>query len=229
MRFYARQIAPEYQQSYLDLDREYLPGLILDGNRHFSGLIPEEFQRIWDYYDDAAAHLEDIIDRMPSPYRNASELIQDFFPAGDYRSSGRYSTRAIHAIREALKLYGTRAYYSGAHILDMLDALTGHDWRYMELRGCCQGDWQGVYYDSSLWSLEALRAFEIEYFNLGEEWIIHDTNAEPDGPDDVCGYSVYISGDDTRAELADVIGCSPEELTLYAWSGWSRSATYKEA
>ena len=228
-KFYARQIAPEYQISPFWDTIENETGIILDGNSRISGYMPDEYQHIWDAFDDAAQEIENQdMKNGYAAYSSATEAIQAYFPASEYRSSGRYSTRDIHAIREALRLYGTRDYYQGDYILNMLDALTGHDWRYIELRGCCQGDWQGCYYDSTLWSPDALRALEIEYFNLGEEWMIHDDETEPGCPEDITGYSVYITGDDSRTELADVIGCDPEELKLYRFRGWTRSAAYEE-
>ena len=81
------------------------------------------------------------------------------------------------------------------------------------------------------WSPEALEAFETEYFNTGSEWIVHDTDAEPEGPEDIQGFSCYCHGwrtEDIKKEIANAYGESGAEVILYEFSGYSRIANYKE-
>lgn len=229
-KFYARQIAPEYQESpFWETYTQSDSGLILTGNGLLSEFIPDKYVPVFEWYEDAAQEMESLEDGNPANFYNTvPELIQGFFPAGKYRDADSYTSDDLEQIRAALRLYQSRAYWEGQHFAAMLDALTGHEWRYVELHGCCQSEWQGCYYDSTMWRQEGLWELEAEYFNTGEEWIIHDDDTEPSSPEDITGCSVYITGDDSRAELAEIIGCDPEELKLYHFRGWTRRAEYEE-
>jgi len=80
------------------------------------------------------------------------------------------------------------------------------------------------------WSREALAAFETMYFNTGSEWIIHDEENTPEGPEDISGYSCYIVADTEegiRKELAAVAGCAPSDLVIWAFDEFIRVAQYK--
>lgn len=109
-------------------------------------------------------------------------------------------------------------------ILRALHLVTGKRYEKRTIRGYCQGDWQEVYFPIDDYSPEAIRELEIEYFNLGTEWVI--TSA--DDPD---GFSVYCYGtshDEIKKEIADAAGVNPENITMYEFTGWSRSAEYME-
>lgn len=230
MKIYAKQVPPEYQESPLFLGEEFFPDdIILDGNRDYQSHTTPLYDRILQAYDEAAEHLEELqLHRRNATYGNVTEIVNDFFPALEYREKP-YNTREIGAIRRALELYGTRDYYNGRYITAMLDAITGQDWRNGTIKGCCQGDWQNVLYPAHAWSRERLEAFETEYFNTGTEWMVHDGPDAPETPDDICGYSVYVTSwreDDVKREIADAAGSDPDDVIMYHFTGWTRSAQY---
>ena len=73
-------------------------------------------------------------------------------------------------------------------------------------------------------------AFETMYFNTGSEWIIHDEENTPEGPEDISGYSCYIVADTEegiRKELAAVAGCAPSDIVMWAFDEFIRVAQYK--
>ena len=112
-----------------------------------------------------------------------------------------------------------------------LELISGEKWGNSTIRGCCQGDWQEVIYPA-IYGREWLECFEMEYFNTGSEWIIHDEDTAPETPEAVSGYSIYCYGwnnDLIRAEIAEAVGANPEEVILYRFNGWARSASYEEA
>lgn len=233
MKIYAKQINPEYQESPLFLGEEFFPeNIILDGNRDYKSHTMPVYDRIIEAYDEAAREIENLDLRNGcAAYNNATEAINDYFPALEYREKP-YNTRDIHRIREALRLYGTRKYYDGDYILDMLEAITGEAWAETTIRGCCQGEWQTVIYPVKSWSRESLEIFETEYFNTGSEWIVHDGNTDPDGPEDINGYSVYCHGwktEDIKKEIAEAHGAADAEVILYEFTGYSHIPNYKEA
>ena len=106
-----------------------------------------------------------------------------------------------------------------------LELLTGEKWAYTELRGTAQGDWNGCYYMADIWTRVQLNAVEMEYFNMGAEWRIKDEDGEEWGNT----YTHFWTDEENRAEIASVIGVEPEDVTLYLFDGWTRTANYKEA
>ena len=112
----------------------------------------------------------------------------------------------------------------------VLSVVTGHKWDWRIIRGYCQGDWNKIFYSVDDWSREALAAFETMYFNTGSEWIIHDEENTPEGPEDISGYSCYIVADTEegiRKELAAVAGCAPSDLVIWAFDEFIRVPQYK--
>ena len=76
-----------------------------------------------------------------------------------------------------------------------------------------------------------LQEFETQYFNEGTEWIIHDEQEAPEAPEDISGYSVYCIGRNTeqiKKEIAEITGASPEEITLFEFGGYTKTAYYTE-
>lgn len=230
MKIYAKQIPPEWQESPLFYG-DFPENIILDGNRNYNSHTIPVYDAIINHYDEAAQEIENLdLKNGYAAYSNATEAINDYFPALEYREKP-YNTRDIHRIREALRLYGTAAYYNGRYITAMLDAITGGDWYDGTIRGCCQGDWQTVIYDAKYWSRDRLDTFEIEYFNTGTEWMIHDGDTAPEGPEDIDGFTCYCHGwndEQIKAEIADVYGAPGAEVLLYEFTGYSKTAQYQE-
>lgn len=107
--------------------------------------------------------------------------------------------------------------------------VTGQPWKWSIIRGCCQSDWQEVFYPVNEWGREALTAFEVEYFNTGSEWIVHEGefNPEQNGPEDIEGHSIYCTSYKVQEEIAAYEGVKPEEVKLFEFSGFSRVPVYK--
>jgi hypothetical protein len=117
-------------------------------------------------------------------------------------------------------------------VIEALNLITGGEWDIKCIRGCCQSDWNYCYFDSKKWTDDALNALEVEYFNTGTEWIIHDGDEDPETPEDIDGYCVYCtewSNDGIRRQLAEAHGGNAEDVILYEFDGYSRIASYKEA
>lgn len=237
-KIYARQIAPEYQESplfigdYFDYDAEKLS---VCGNGHFCEHKTELFERVEQVLNDGelAEALEDIASGEGCyflPYcKNATEAITDYLPPE--RGGKRYSTKQIHDLRELVLDYAGSyaARDCDSIICDVLTIVSGERYDCRTIRGSCQGDWNTVFYAVSAWNDEALENFETEYFNEGTEWIIHDELNEPKAPEDISGYSVYCHGwnnDSIRREIAECAGVSPEDVVLYEYAGYSKVAKY---
>lgn len=107
-------------------------------------------------------------------------------------------------------------------ILRALHLLTGKRYNVYTLRGCCQGDWQTVYYPVEEYTREALNVLEIEYFNLGTEWAVNVDGC------DVYVYAYSDTPEKIREEIAAAVGAKMEEIQLHTFTGWKRTPEYEE-
>lgn len=222
MKIYARQIAPEYQESPLYTFDEWPENVFVFGNRHL--------QQHTGRLEDIKQALEDISD-VCNGWSCYSKLI-DVIPA---RDDGREYTRPERL--ELARLAKNYTEYSNcsddenAILCDVLELITGQKYEYTEIRGCCQRDWQNIIYPAE-YGREWLEQFETEYFNTGSEWIIHDDETPPECPEDIYGYSIYCCSwntDGIKKEISDAAGGNPDDVILYEFTGYARIACYSEA
>lgn len=217
---YAKQIAPEFQESPLFLDEESFPeNIAVCGNDRLIAHTPAVFDRVYNALRDGdlCSYLEELEAGEDCYYKNATAAIMDFLEP----EKPRYSTRDIHALKELVKAFSECPSAEENGILcRVLSVVTGKEWDWQTIRGCCQGDWNEAFYPVDLWSREALNAFETEYFNTGSEWIIHDEEKAPESPEDINGYSVYCVAYDEegiKKEIANIAGVQPDEVQLYTF------------
>ena len=117
-------------------------------------------------------------------------------------------------------------------LVDVLSIVTGEEWDYRNIHGCCQSEWNTVYYPVKYWTKESLDAFETMYFNTGSEWIVHEGDTEPTSPEEIDGCAYYcVSWNDEgiKKELAEAAGGNVEDVVLYKYSGSVSIPTYKVA
>lgn len=211
MKIYARQINPAYQESPFfkgDLDEAY-SGLVIDGNRSFNSHTTAEYDLIRENLEDMLYYYsEDNTDNL-----TVAEFLDDY---------------GFSYTDDTLPEWGTM-FEEGYYIFDRerddttawaLTLLTGDKWEYTTIKGSSQSDWQGCYYNTSLWSADSISNLAKEYFNEGTEWIIHDDDGEPETAEDIEGYSMYCYGystDKIREEIAAETGVNPEDVVLYEY------------
>lgn len=232
MKIYARQIAPEYQESPLFYDDEFFPGNInVYGNRHLKQHCSELFNRVWNvlYHGELLDAWEDLNDHGEGWYNSWAEALADLMPPEGREAYTRDERK--NKIPELLNRFNEcPSYMENSIICEVLEVVTGKSWSHGTINGCCQGDWQNVTYPSDEWTPEALEAFETEYFNTGSEWIIHDENGEPENPEDISGCTMYCHGwsdDQIRAEILDAAGGNSEdEVILYKFDGYHKIPVY---
>lgn len=248
MKYYARQIPPEYQESPIDVlgwDEVMYPGLVLTGNQDFHEHTTEVWDKLMDNWEDAHADSHVFLEYQEAKesdydfdeddwfinHESFREIIEDYLPPMPTR--GPYTDEEISKWLEVLDDMNDayeKSYEERGAICRALDLLTGKNWTWTELHGCCQGDWVLCYYDTDTWDREGIEYLEATYFNMGTEWIVHDGPDAPTSPEDIEGCSYYCVeyGDALKKELAGMIGCAPEELVMYEFNGFTRIAKYKE-
>lgn len=192
MKIKAYQVAPEYQESPLCLFDEVLEGMEICGNK--------------DYKRHTSATFDEVLECLE--YGNFS----------DFEFTGYKAER----LEELCNKYGTRGADDEGIIAEALFIITGQKWKYKQISGCCQSEWNYIYYRPDEWTAKALEYFEIEYFNIGNEWRIEDE--EGDDMENV--YTHEWNDDERKREIAENIGVNPDEVTLYLFDGWTKTAKY---
>lgn len=225
MKIYAKQVPPEYQGSNLEIDTDYIN---LTGHWHYN----EHTSLLFDYVREALhegtllEEWEGINDRGNSGYYTWEDALRNIAPPS---GRGEYTRAERLKIPQIAKDYYTSRSGNDENdkICELLGIVTGQEWSWRTLRGCCQSEWIEAFYPVNAWPGDSLNRFEAEYFNTGSEWIIHDSDEEPETPDEIEGYSMYCTTYNPRDEIAEEHGVNPEEVQLYSFDGWTRSANWR--
>lgn len=230
MKVYAKQVPPEYQESPLFLGDDFFPDdIAVCGNCDYTEHCPEVFERVYNVL--SAGELAEVLEDRngwKDWYKNITEAITEYLPP----EKAKYSTKDIGKLKKLVLQYAecsSREEYS--ILCAVLSVVTGQEWSCKIIRGCCQSDWNYIYYPVANWSRDALSTFETEYFNTGTEWIVHDGDSLPESPEDINGYSIYCHSwneDGIAKEIADSAGGRPEDVRLWAFDGYMQSPKYRE-
>lgn len=181
MKIKAYQVSPEYQESPLYLFDEVPEGLEIYGNR--------------DYIRRTSTKFDEVLDCL------------EYGDFGEFGISGHKAVR----LEELCNKYYTQGANNQSIIAEALSIVTGQKWKYKQISGCCQSDWNYIYYRPEEWTEQALEYFEIEYFNTGDEWIIEDE----EGDDLGSIYTHEWNDDGKKREIAENICVDPGDVTLY--------------
>lgn len=229
MKIYAKQVSPEWQETPLFIEGCFPDNIAVCGNRDYNERKPKIFEMVKTALNQGElAEVLENINEWKEYYSNVTQAINDYIPS----VKGRYSTNAIHALKRLVSEYSTCSRSEENTILcRVLSIVTGKEWDYKTIRGSSQSDWNEVYYPVKEWSKMALDVFEIEYFNEGTEWIVHEGTNTPKSPEDIEGYSIYCTSwndEGIKKEIAESEGESPENVVLYVFDGYIRTPRYKE-
>ncbi len=194
MKIRAYQIAPEYQESPLYMFDEMPEGLEICGNR--------------DYKRHTSATFDKVLKCL------------EYGDFSDFEFTGYKAER----LEELCNKYGTRGAHDEGIIAEALFIVTGQKWEYKQISGCCQSDWNYIYYRPEEWTAKTLECFEVEYFNTGEEWRLEDEEGDDFGR----VYTHRWNDDEKKREIAESISVNPDDVTLYLFDGWTKTAKYKE-
>ena len=210
MKIYAKQVPPEYQESPLFMG-EWPENVYAFGNRHFRDRGGEYIEKIENSLYDAADELKQL-QRGLSYYNSFIDIIADILPTPENKKE---YTRADRLKWRALLLnFDADAITRDDTITTALQLITGDEYDAAQICGCCQGDWNNVIYPAK-YGREWLREFEIEYFNMGDEWALYEN--DPDGEYICHVYTHEWRDDGKRAEIADAAGVDPADVVLYVF------------
>ena len=219
-KVYARQVPWEWQESPWDDEQLKIDKAALYGNRSYGRYVFDEFEQVvkaleemdWDDVGD---------DRL---YSTEQEMLLDYVPPVGRDS---YTDEEIETWKFASQMYNQNYGRNEQWGICMgLTLMLGKEYDYKTLRGSCQSDWIYFVYPTDLYNDEAVRRLETEFFNTGEEWMIHDEETVPDCPEAVNGYTMYVY-DDARKEIAAEAGVAPEDVVLWKYDGMRSIPKYK--
>ena len=232
MKIYAKQVDPEYQTSPLWDDEFFPDNIVVCGNHDYKNHCNETFINVKNALEDG--YLVDVLEHpneYTGYYKNITEAITEYLPP---ENREQYSTNEIHALKNYIIDYSCCVYSRKEEILcQVISIVTGEKWDYKIISGCCQSDWNYIYFPVDKWTNEALKSFEIEYFNTGTEWIIDDGDFNPisDSPLNINGVSIYcysFNSKGIKKEIADYMGVDPLDVVLYVFGGYTKTARYKK-
>lgn len=216
---YARQVDPEFQSS--SIFENFPENIAVCGNRDYIERLPKVFKRVRHVLNEGvlAEIIVDISDGrdtyMAETYGNAKAAIVDFLPS----EKERYSESDFINLEKLIVDYTDWSVSRGKEeylLCSVLSIVTGEKWDYSQISGCCQSDWNYIYYPVKDWSKKVIDEFEKEYFNTGSEWIVLEN------PDDIFGYSIYChyyNEDDIREEIARNEGVKITDVIMYDYYG----------
>lgn len=234
MKIYARQIDPQYQDSRVfDDDGNGVEYINVWGNKDYQSRTSNVFNRVRECLDsgELADDIKAIAEKSQyAAFGNVTEAINSQL----WRDDGKaYNTKQIGKLKQLVLRYSDcKSGEEDQILVDVLSIVTGEEWDYKEIHGCCQGEWNTVYYPVKYWTKESLESFEIMYFNTGSEWIVHEGDTEPTSPEEIDGCAYYcVSWNDEgiKKELAEATGGKAEDVVLYKYAGSVSMPIYEVA
>lgn len=223
------QVEPSCQKSLLSLSEDFWPeNILVFGNRNFNKHMEHsKYGELYEYidriFDEMAREYEFIKDKNSSFYANVTELFQNYFSKSEFDAINvnLNNKKVIHEFKLLLEEYETDRYYKGTVQIDMLSLLTGLNWRKCTINGFSQSEWNEILYPMELVSDNDIRIFEMDYFNIGTEWLF------PDGDASISIYCYGITYDEIKQEIADAFDVNAADIKLKAFSHYGRVAHYE--
>lgn len=243
IKYYAAQVAPEDQDP--NFDRCNWWGWTVTGNRDYEGFVTAEYNKLFGTTLCGGCLLDEMLDlyqQMKDGDRHAlystlEELLRE--ELGDYNRD--WTPEQLEQWKEILSFDYSKP---GSRLAEenmkckALSLVCNREYAYKEIHGDCQGDWQRCYYPKDEENL--LGDLEMQYFNTGEEWDVVDAEELKDRgeltPEDGVNImrmesiycSAYIDGFRARENLAEYLGCQPDEIKMWRWKGYRKISEYEE-
>lgn len=216
MRYIARQVPPDTQESNWSWNYDEIEGMALDGNKHLESKMCYEYNMV----------VEFLRHESECQFETMEEL-QSYTRENLYRAP-ELSFDEVKAIWEAINaFYDEEAMDEQELKLTILSIYTKHEWKYTKIYGCGQSDWQYVYYNADLISDEDISKVQKDYFNLGTEWEVF----LPTAKEDKHLFNIYCYGDsieEIRAEICSEIGCDDDEVKLLRFKDYEKKPVFEE-
>ena len=227
IKYIARQVPPEDQEPDLFYIRkdgrwmwedEYWNNISILPRSGFHHVLTDDVQEVLDVLESYAVSAD------VSASDDVRASVEHNLPAR--RENGApYTPEEIKLLYNMASAYNDNPYDNRTIISSVLSIMTGKKYDWQCLHGCSQNDWRYIVYPSALYSKDDIRYFECALFNTGTEWSVADAS----DPYDVSPiYCTGYNDDIIRREIADGVGCLPEEIEMYKFTGYTRTANYEK-
>lgn len=202
MKLYVREIEdPDYDYIFtdyyqLELSENERPSVF--GNSSFEDLLTDEVDEALDNLHEYAftSSIYDILDtcKTENICSEIQALIKDWFR--DKRFKTEFNNDELRKFAYLVTVYDendTNSEKARWAFTKILEILTGMQWECTEIRGCCQGDWNYMYYPIKYWYGGSLEDFEARYFNTGTLYEVCKSSKKITDPDEINGDYHYVA------------------------------------
>lgn len=190
----ARQVDLEYQESPMSLDYEetieFSEECCIFGDQNFVEITNDDF--------------DEITRMFGNEYFGDEEFEEDLNYSLPPTGKEKYDPEEIELLKELYDEWDEEP----EQYAEALSLITGNKWEYGELHGK-QGEWQNCIYDTTKITDDDLYRIETEYFNTGTAFDVECADGES-----VYVYCYSLDEDEMKEEIADAVGCDPEDVVL---------------
>ena len=217
----AEQVPPEFQESHVwhELDYGMYEGLVIHGNRDFKG-----------YAEDT---IEGAIIKFCEEWNGIADLDDGFFVDGlenllddleiDDEKERRQKIEEVYGVLRFAEAAPRRWELDELLYCRALDILVGGEWKYESGCGIMQSEWQGFYYNYSMYDC-GIEWLITGYWNEGSEWVCWEEGCEDDYTNVYC---YKWDDDEIKKEIMNAMG--GDEVELRKFAGWTRLPNYVTA
>lgn len=237
LKYIAKQVPPEEQDSGLFDRLAYEENIaIIPCDDRCRGHIPDRIKAVMDQLARAdllnwkEAH--DAGERyFWADWNSIEDAARDCYPELDNSGCGvlrrhDYTAEEINALMLCEDAYCGNG--DPDAIARALSIIYHDTWSAREIHGSSQGDIATLLFSSFAWYPNLVRDIEAEYFNEGSEWKIYafseDEIDEYDIIENVYAHAWNDAG--IAEEIAQELGCRPDEIEFWSFDGWSRTPKY---
>lgn len=158
--------------------------------------------------DDIQYELEKL-ENETSEYNTVEEIINDYMYFCDINR--KFDHKQALEIVYYIGLYDKGSREEQNALAGLLTMITGKQWDYCLISGCCQSEWNYLYYDCTVWNEETIKQFETLYYNLGYEMEISDNEEMSNS---YWSYGYEWNEEKRLQEIAENANCTVDELVI---------------
>ena len=217
---YAKQIDPQYQKSHVDFYYEELVDGAIYGNNNLTSHVCFDFETLLDSINEMNYdELNGIMDND----EELCDLLYYKFPRFNIFDCSKYNIGEAISLGRAILDYID--FKKNEDLCKILTIVSGEEWDWKEIHGSSQSEWNYFFYCKKTWKDEDIAHLEMDYFNLGSEWMVADN----EDMEDLTYIYCYGSDDDSiRKEIANNWGCEPKDVKMLRFDGYERTPKYRE-
>lgn len=230
MEYFAKQIAPEFQQDdlfynwkdnngryHVGINDDYIAeSIIIDGNRDFYSFTNKAYDKLKQlnnlWYEWECVRNKN---KSYSSFDNPTEFIEYYVNRDDGK---KYSKKDIHTWILILDNWDDNE----EDFVRGLKLITRKNWRPFTIRGCMQSEWQEGYACEDL-SDKDIEYVEMCYFNTGSEYIVFENKEDFDNDENGCSY--YVDSYKSKEALEDRL---QGIVHVFEFDGYIKTPQYKE-